>query len=43
MAEDTDDSQKTEDPTPKRLEEAAKRGEFASDEDVDAVLNKPWP
>jgi len=22
--------------------EAAKRGEFASDEDVDEVLNKPW-
>lgn len=29
MAEDQDDSQKTEEPTPRKLEEAAKRGEFA--------------
>ena len=29
MAEEQDDSQKTEEPTPRKLEEAAKRGEFA--------------
>jgi flagellar biosynthetic protein FlhB len=34
MAEDGDDSQKTEDPTPKRLEEAAKRGEFATSREI---------
>lgn len=34
MAEDNDDSQKTEDPTPKRLEDAAKRGEFASSREI---------
>ena len=34
MADDRDDSQKTEDPTPKRLEEAHKRGEFASSREI---------
>jgi flagellar biosynthetic protein FlhB len=34
MAEDNDASQKTEDPTPKRMEEAAKRGEFASSREI---------
>jgi flagellar biosynthetic protein FlhB len=34
MADDRDDSQKTEDPTPKRLDEAAKRGEFASSREI---------
>jgi flagellar biosynthetic protein FlhB len=34
MAEDSDDSQKTEDPTPKRLEDAAKRGEFATSREI---------
>jgi len=34
MADDNDDSQKTEDPTPKRLEEAAKRGDFATSREI---------
>ena len=34
MADDHDESQKTEDPTPKRLEEAAKRGEFATSREI---------
>src|SRR5262245_12840126 len=34
MAEDQDNSQKTEDPTQKRLEEARKKGDIAKSQDV---------
>jgi flagellar biosynthetic protein FlhB len=34
MAEEQDNSQKTEDPTPKRLEEARKKGDIAKSQDV---------
>ena len=34
MAEEQDDSQKTEDPTQKRLEEARKKGDIAKSQDV---------
>lgn len=38
MAEETDDSQKTEEPTRKRLEEAAKRGQIASSREVSSFF-----
>lgn len=38
MAEDQDDSQKTEEPTHKRLEEAAKRGQLANSREVNNFL-----
>ena len=34
MADDRDDSQKTEDPTQRKLDEAAKRGEFATSREI---------
>ena len=34
MVEEQDDSQKTEDPTQKRLEEARKKGDIAKSQDV---------
>ena len=34
MAEEQDNSQKTEDPTQKRLEEARKKGDIAKSQDV---------
>lgn len=38
MAEDDDDSQKTEDPTPKRLEEARKKGQIALSREMNTWL-----
>lgn len=38
MAEDDDDSQKTEDPTPKRLEEARKKGQIALSRELNTWL-----
>jgi flagellar biosynthesis protein FlhB len=38
MAEETDDSQKTEDPTSKRLDEARKRGQVANSREVNNLL-----
>src|ERR1700749_4910978 len=36
MAEDTDDSEKTEDPTQKRLDDAIKRGDVVKSQEVNA-------
>ena len=38
MAEDGDDSQKTEEPTPKRLEEARKKGQIALSRELNTWL-----
>ena len=38
MAEEQDDSQKTEDPTSRRLDEARKRGQVANSREVNNLL-----